>query len=321
MIKKFFLFLTVLLVVAGGVAAAAAWYVGLPAVDYALRRGSNGDPLAPPKAFEDVYPYPNKYEAMQPKSPGSYQKSDWSMTSFDGLKLAATHFVPKRNPDSHRWAILVHGYGCNQRFMYIMADYYLSHGYQVLTPDMRASGKSEGTYLTMGVYEGRDVAQWARAVVEQDPQARIILHGVSMGAADVLLAINDGLPSQVKAIVEDSSYSNLRELLAIRMGREDNGHRDLLLTAMNFLMKYRTGVWLNDVDPMAAVAKTTVPILFIHGTADQLIPLSMMKDLDQADPLKEKAALTVEGATHAMNDAVGDPYYRYVFSFTDRFVS
>jgi uncharacterized protein len=73
MIKKFFLFLTVLLVVAGGVAAAAAWYVGLPAVDYALRRGSNGDPLAPPKAFEDVYPYPNKYEAMQPKSPGSYR--------------------------------------------------------------------------------------------------------------------------------------------------------------------------------------------------------------------------------------------------------
>lgn len=294
-------------------------YLARPVVDYTLRRGTKDDPQSPPAAFEDIYPYPNKYEAMQPRPPKQFRRAAWTLTSFDGLKLEATHFVPNTNPASHKWAILVHGYGCNQRFMYIMATYYLAHGYQILTPDMRASGKSEGTYLTMGVYEGRDVAQWARAIVQKDPQARIALHGVSMGAADVMLSLNDNLPDQVKAIIEDSGYSNLKELLAIRLVDTVRYPKPVLLGASVSMWRY-TSVFLEDVDPLQAVSRSRLPILFIHGTADQLIPLSMMKDLYNASPSKDKAALTVQGATHAMNDAVGDPYYRYVFQFLDHYV-
>ena len=85
-------------------------------------------------------------------------------------------------------------------------------------------------------------------------------------------------------------------------------------------MREYAGVFLEDVDPLQAVSQSHLPILFIHGTADQLIPLSMMKDLYNASPSKDKAALTVQDATHAMNDAVGEPYYKYVFQFLDHYV-
>mgnify|MGYP000255398382 CR=1 FL=1 len=113
----------------------------------------------------------------------------WTLQSFDGLQLVGSHFLPEG--ESHRWVILVHGYGCNERFMWGVAPYYLKRGYHVVTPNMRASGKSEGTYLTMGVLEGKDVAQWAREITAVDPKARIVLHGESMGASDVMMALGE----------------------------------------------------------------------------------------------------------------------------------
>ena len=93
--------------------------------------------------------------------------------------------------------------------MWGVAPYYLKRGYHVVTPNMRASGKSEGTYLTMGVLEGKDVAQWAREITAVDPKARIVLHGESMGASDVMMALGEPLPKNVKAVIEDSGYSDL----------------------------------------------------------------------------------------------------------------
>ena len=108
-------------------------------------------------------------------------------------------------------------------------------------------------------------------------------------------------------------------MLAIRLVDTVRYPKPVLLGASVSMWRY-TSVFLEDVDPLQAVSRSRLPILFIHGTADQLIPLSMMKDLYNASPSKDKAALTVQGATHAMNDAVGDPYYRYVFQFLDHYV-
>ena len=316
--KQIFLVLVLLLLLLGAGGAGFLYYEGMPYVDYALRRGSGGNPLAPPGAFEDVYSYANKYPSGQPKAP-PFEQAEWTLTSFDGLKLSATHFVPQ-SAESHRWAILIHGYGCNQRFMWSMADYYLRRGYHVLTPDMRASGRSEGRYLTMGALEGRDVAAWARAVASEDPEAHIVLHGVSMGAADVMLALGDGIPAQVKAVVEDSGYSDLRALLQYRMDELGISHDRLLLAAANVLMKLRTGADFDEVRPVEAVANSSVPILFIHGTRDELIPVSMMYVLAGRSAARDKEAVPVEGARHAAGESLGRPYYDTVFAFVEKYV-
>jgi fermentation-respiration switch protein FrsA (DUF1100 family) len=314
--KKFFAFLLVLVLLLGAGAAGAVYYFGTPYVDYALKRGSNGNPEAPPAAFEDVYQYANKYPSAQP-SPPDVERAEWTITSFDGLKLSATHFVPE-NAQSHRWAILVHGYGCNQRFMWTMARHYLRRGYHVLTPDMRASGRSEGQYLTMGALEGKDVARWARAIANEDPSAEIVLHGVSMGAADVMMALGDGLPNQVRAVVEDSGYSDLKELLAGRMDELHVPYSKAILVAANLLMKARTGVFLGDVSPIQAVAKSSVPILFIHGTNDALIPLTMMQELAASSPAQQKEIVPVRGMGHAEGESLGRQYYAVIFDFVEK---
>lgn len=312
--KKIIDLLLVLIVLMMGIGGGFLYREGMGYVDYALRRGNSKDPWGPPQAFEEIYPYPNKDPQNQPNAPLAPTEI-WTLQSFDGLQLVGSHFLPEG--ESHRWVILVHGYGCNERFMWGVAPYYLKRGYHVVTPNMRASGKSEGTYLTMGVLEGKDVAQWAREITAVDPKARIVLHGESMGASDVMMALGEPLPKNVKAVIEDSGYSDLPRLLEERMEDLDIPYPSAIIEGANLLMKIRTGVFLRDVSPIKEVKKSTLPILFIHGSRDELIPPHMMNDLAAQSPSPIKEELLIKGGRHAENDTLGDVYFRQIFRFLE----
>jgi fermentation-respiration switch protein FrsA (DUF1100 family) len=316
--KKFFLSFLFLLILVCVTASSILYQAGMPYVDYALKRGSNGNPLSPPMAFEDIYPFPNKFPENQAKAP-DFNRAEWTISSFDGLKLSGTHFMPAGK--SHRWAIVVHGYGCNQRFVWDIADAFLHQGYHVLTPDMRASGKSEGTYITMGVLEGKDVARWARSIAVEDPEAKIVLYGVSLGAVDVMMSLQENLPDQVKVVVEDSGFSNLENFLEFRMDKMQWRYRKVILAAANILMKIRTGVFMTEANPEKAVAGSTLPILFIHGINDRLIPIRMMYELAENSPAAAKEILSVQTEGHAVNEFLGRPYYDAVFQFIENHLS
>ena len=173
--KKRAALLVLILLVAFG------YLIGSYFVGYAIRRGNDADPKAIPAACAAIHdpsvPLPPRPEAVC---------EDWSMMSVDGLTLRGTHFSPAS--PSHRWVILVHGYGRDQRFVWDVAAEYLKRDYEVLTPDMRAAGESDGEYLTRGVKESEDVAAWARQIAARDKEARIALHGISMGAATAMMA-------------------------------------------------------------------------------------------------------------------------------------
>ena len=71
---------------------------------------------------------------------------------------------------------------------------------------------------------------------------------------------------------------------------------------------------------MDAVRQSKVPMLFIHGDADQLVPVGMMKELYAASAAPAKEELTVAGASHAVSASVAhDAYYKKVFGFADRY--
>ena len=65
---------------------------------------------------------------------------------------------------------------------------YYEMGYNVLLPNNRAHGNSEGNYIGMGWLDKDDIACWVNWINKQDPNAKIILHGVSMGAATTMMA-------------------------------------------------------------------------------------------------------------------------------------
>lgn len=272
-------------------------------VDFALKRG---DDLSPPKACADIAD-PN---LKAPPAP-NYPVEDWTLESFDGFKLRAKKFSPAESSD--RWAILIHGYGRDGTYAYDYAEEYLKRGWNVLIPDMRASGQSEGQFITMGALESRDVFDWAKKI---PADAKIALHGVSMGAATALMTAALEPPNLI-AVVEDCGYTSAYVMFTEQLNKIFGLPEYPVMPCANLVCKFHTGVKISDAAPLAVVDKIKVPVLFIHGDADKLVPFEMMTQLyDACTAPKEK--FVVAGAGHA--DAKSSnpaAYFEKVFAFLD----
>ncbi|MFQ9151411.1 MAG: alpha/beta hydrolase [Blautia sp.] len=131
-----------------------------------------------------------------------------SIQSFDGLTLRGEFFEGEGEPDST--VFLVHGYRCNRRREYaVIARFYLEAGYNVLLADDRAHGESDGRYIGFGILDREDCYRWVRFLDERfHGKQKIFLHGISMGAAAVLMASNLCLPMSVRGIVEDCGFTS-----------------------------------------------------------------------------------------------------------------
>ena len=295
-LKKFLIAIFALAVMLIGM----GYFVGNYFVNFALK--------APPPATANIAD-PNLKAPPAPNFPSEI----WTITSADGFTLHATYYKPAQ--ESHDWAILVHGYGRDQTFANDYAEEYLKRGWNVLTPDLRGCGTSEGIYLTMGAFESQDVKLWAEKIVESDPQAKIILHGVSMGAATVMMtAALD--PKNLIAVVEDCGYTSAYEMFTAQLDKIFGLPEFPIMPIVDVVSKIKTGVAISDAAPIKSVDKISVPILFIHGDADKLVPYEMMNRLFDAatSPVKEK--FTVEGAGHA-DAKTNNPtaYFDRVFKF------
>ena len=296
--RKILIAISVLLIIF----IAAGYFIGDYFVNFALK--------APPPATANITD-PNLKASPAPNFPAE----SWTLTSADGFKLNATYYKPAR--ESHEWAILIHGYGRDQTFANDYAEEYLKRGWNVVTPDLRGCGKSEGVYLTMGALESQDIVLWAEKIVQTDPQAKIILHGVSMGAATAIMAAALN-PPHLAAVVEDCGYTSAYEMFTAQLDKIFGLTEYPIMPIVDVMSKIKTGVAISDAAPIKVVDKISVPILFIHGDADKLVPYEMMNKLfDKATAEKEQ--FTVAGAGHA--DAKPnnpDAYFDKVFEFLSK---
>ncbi len=133
------------------------------------------------------------------------------ITAADGLRLNGVYYP---NAGSHLWVIALHGYRGSHTGVTNLAQHYHDAGYQVLTPDLRACGDSEGDYVGMGWLDRKDVLQWIDWVLAQDSEAEIVLHGVSMGAATTMMTAGEDTPEQVKVFVEDCGYTSVWDIFS-----------------------------------------------------------------------------------------------------------
>lgn len=243
----------------------------------------------------------------------------WTIESQDGLVLQG-YFIPASQP-THRYVLLSHGYRNSATSMAGYAQVYHNAGWNVLVPDHRAHGYSQGRYITMGWKEHQDLIGWARQLVEQDSEAQILLHGLSMGAATVMMATGSAdLPSNVLAAIEDCGYTSVPEELTDKVSRVMGLPPFPLVPATSLMTWFHTGNFLGEVDCVAAVSQSDTPTLFIHGEEDTFVPFWMLEELYAAATCpKEK--LVVPDAAHAQSHAADpDLYWSTVASFVDRFV-
>ena len=306
-------FLTTVLV-ACSIITGIGYLLGNYFVHFGLERGTAENPKEPPRAYALLMP-PEAREFERP----DYPAETWSLAAADGLNLSATHFAPRRERgrEHERWAIVVHGYGCTQQNSYYIAENYLQMGYHVLTPDLRASGESEGRYLTMGVRESEDIVLWARRIVREHPDARIVMHGVSMGAATVMLAAGrQDLPRELVACIEDCGYTSAYDLLALQVEDSFGVPAFPTMNLLDWRCEEKAGFSLRDAAPIDAVRHASVPILFIHGEKDTLVPNYMMDLLYEAASAPNKKTLLIPGANHAAASQEGKAlYFRTIRDF------
>lgn len=306
-----------------GVVSGAVLAVGNYFVDYAILRPeptapqAGDDPLAPsfelsPKEQETKDYYKEKGAQWQKDFPPTVLER----TSHDGLSLW-THQYRQPVP-SHLWMIGVHGYLSSHTSVEDLGYEYFQRGYNVLTPDLRGHGNSEGDYVGMGLHDAQDIIHWVEVILQEDPQAEIVLHGQSMGAATVMIAAGmDSFPQNVFGVIEDCGYTNSYQMMVEQLNYRYNLPAFPIVPLANFMAEFRTNYDLKDANPEEYLKNATVPILFIHGDQDNFVQPYMHTQLFQGYQ-GPKLSMVVEGADHvASRNLEPERYFSTVFDFLD----
>lgn len=244
--------------------------------------------------------------------------TDEYITSSDNLKLHS--YQIKNETSSDKWVITVHGYTSEGINMSSYAKKYYDNGYNVLIPDLRAHGLSEGDYIGMGWDDRLDIISWINYILNEEPNAEIILHGVSMGATTVLMTSGEEIPSNVKAIVADCGYTSVWDEFAYQLDDLFSLPEFPILNVSSIVAKIRAGYFLGEASSIDQVKKSKTPILYIHGDQDDFVPYYMMEELYNATS-SEKEMLTIKGAEHAKASEV-DPetYWTSVNNFINKYI-
>lgn len=243
---------------------------------------------------------------------------DTYITSSDNLKLHA--YQVKNENKTDKWAIVVHGYTSEGKLLSSKAKHLYNMGYNVLVPDLRSHGTSEGNYIGMGWHDRLDIIGWINYIVKNNPNSEIALHGTSMGSATVLMVSGEKLPSNVKAIVADCGYTSVYDEFSYQLKQLFNLPAFPIMNFSDVVTHIRAGYCLNDASAINQVKKSTTPILYIHGDKDDFVPYYMMDELYNATN-SEKEKLTIEGGEHANSDLVNPKlYWSTVNSFLEKYI-
>lgn len=237
-------------------------------------------------------------------------------------KAGTAHaYIILQETPSDKWAVLNHGYSSDPSGTAAYAREYYNMGYNCVCPSMRGLGEDENRYCSMGYYDKYICLAWVNYVTLTDPNAKILIHGYSMGAATTMLTLGEeGLPANVKCAVSDCGYTNVYEQYTYVLKHNASLPAFPILDLANAVSKLRGNFDFKESSPIDAIRKTDVPILFIHGDKDDFVPYFMMDQLYDACA-SEKEKLTIEGAVHA-SSVYKDPelYWATVKKFIAKYM-
>jgi uncharacterized protein len=238
------------------------------------------------------------------------------MKSYDGLTLKG-RFLKKPNSIG-KVVILAHGYkGSSEQMPGITKDYY-DMGYDVLKPDARGHGMSEGDYIGYGWHDRKDYVDWVDFLIREKKENTIFLHGFSMGAATVLMTSGEQLPKEVKGIIADSGYTTVKAELSHQLKYLYHLPAFPLMEVTSVITKIRAGYTFEEASALESVRKNKLPLFIIHGDQDELVPTEMGTEIYEAAS-SEKELWIVKGAGHTEAYTVSEEEYKKrLQNFLDR---
>ena len=241
---------------------------------------------------------------------------DVSVTSFDGYKLCGKYYECCKGAPIE---LLFHGYqGDGERDLSGGIIRAFSLGHSVLLVDLRVCGNSEGHIASFGILESKDCMAWVDYILDYiDFSAKIILTGVSMGAATVLMtSTNENLPQNVIGVLADCGYTSPKEIISKVV--DDMGlPTKLVYPIIRLSGKVFGGFDIEEYSPIEAMERSTLPTIFFHGDDDKFVPKEMSIENFKACASPVKDLILIEGADHGLA-YITDPT-KYVIKLRDFF--
>ncbi len=243
--------------------------------------------------IERFFFYPDSARYTSPEQFG-IRAEDVSITASDGTRLHAW-FLPASG--TAKGSVLhLHGNAANVSNHLPLVAWMPARGYNVLMLDYRGFGKSEGRPTLDGILDDALAALASlRARPGVDPD-RLVVFGQSLGGATALRMLARDSRGVRLAII-DSSFPSYRGIA--RDATAGSAMAPLASMAASAL----PGA---EKDPVTALKSIRVPLIFMHGTSDSVIPHVNSDALHAAAPASE--LWKIPGAEHIAALAFPGPW-------------
>ena len=231
----------------------------------------------------------------------------------DGVKLHGL-WIPAEN--SRGTILMAHGYRSTMLLDFHL-PFQLFHrlGFDILVPQQRTHGHSGGKYITFGIKESTDMQRWIRFHNDHLSQKPMILYGISMGASTMLYLADRVLPANVKGIIADCPFTSPREIITHVYKSVLRVPPVLSVWVAGLFARVFADFSLDACDTRRSLAHSRLPILLIHGEADNFVPSRMSREAYNACSSK-KDLLIVENADHGLSYLFdGISYAAHVIDF------
>ncbi|MBQ6799306.1 MAG: alpha/beta hydrolase [Oscillospiraceae bacterium] len=238
---------------------------------------------------------------------------DVYIRSCDGLTLHGQFFEYAPGAPIE---LMLHGYrGTAERDLCGGVQRAFALGRSALIVDQRAAGKSGGQVITFGIKESRDCRAWVDFMIGHfGPNVRIILTGISMGAATVMITAGNPLPANVIGVLADCGFSTARDIIKKEIRRKKLP-ADVLYPFVRMGAILFGGFDPDETSALEAMKTCRLPIIFFHGDRDKFVPCEMSKVCYEACKSKKHLHL-VPGAGHGLAfPADQDTYIRELREF------
>lgn len=224
---------------------------------------------------------------------------DTLIYSPDSVRLHA-YIIPADKPTPNT-AVVIHGHRCCAIDMLHIA-YMYSHDmhFNVLLPELRAHGQSEGTHEQMGWLDRKDVLLWMNVANTMfGGKTRMVVHGISMGAATTMMVAGEmPQPDYVKCYVEDCGYTDVWNEFSYVSRHDYHIAPFPFINIASRMCKWKYGWDFREASAINQVRKSIKPMMFIHGMNDTYVPSYMVNQLYSAKS-KDKTIWTKLGVIHA----------------------
>ena len=246
----------------------------------------------------------------------AHNAQDVYVQSYDGYRL---HGLWVAAPKPRGTILLAHGYRSTILVDFgLIYEVYHKLNFNLLIPEQRCHGKSEGKYITFGVKESRDMLEWIKFHNRMFGTLQMIISGLSMGASTMMYLADKPLPDNVKGIIVDCGFTSPAAIVSKVFTSVIHLPAVPAIWAADLYARIFAGFSLYEKDSRKTLANSKLPILMIHGLDDDFVPASMTKEAYEVCS-SDKMIFLVENAGHAVSYLKQpEKYQSYIKLFLSR---